>query len=116
MKRSTASLAFTAAVPLALAGFSARAADPYADGWVAHAQGQQLNICFEHSDLPATGQIVQLLRTHYVTMGKDPLRETFVAIGHARIEEATAPTCATAALIDGHAEHGDHARAQAGPA
>lgn len=97
--------AMLAALPLTAAG-----ADGYRDGWVSAVRGPGLEICYPHGPAPAPAQTVELLRPQIVAMGKS-LRQAYAPAGRAKVEAAAGGSCVSAALLDGEARRGDHARA-----
>ena len=108
----TATLLLPASLLLAAAASSASAhdVDPYHDGWVAHVNDHQLEICYRTTP-PGVGQNVQILHTSFIVPNKGPLREQFTPGGTARITSAAAETgCVTAELTEGSAKRSDHAR------
>jgi hypothetical protein len=96
-------------VAVATSSATAHDADPYHDGWVAHVNDHQLEICYQDTP-PTVGQTVQILRTSYVTVNKGPVRQQFRRSGAARIAASASSGCVSAELIDGSAERSDHAR------
>ena len=107
----TATFLLPASLLLAAAASSANAhdVDPYHDGWVAHVNDHQLEICYQDAP-PAIGQTVQILRTSYITVNKGPVRQQFRRSGAARIATSASTGCVSAELIDGTAERTDHVR------
>ena len=103
---------FLSAAGLFLASSSyANDIDPYHDGWISHANDQQLEICYPHAPPPKVGESVQILRTSYITANKGPVRQQFQRSGTARITTAASIGCVSAELIDGSAKRSDHVRA-----
>jgi hypothetical protein len=70
-------------------------------GRLVRVDGASLEICFKHTEPPAVGQLVQLLRMHYETPNKGPIRQMFTPDGHARIVSVATPPCVMATLLDG---------------
>ena len=93
-----------------MSAVNAHEVDPLNDGWIAHVNGNQLEICFRAAP-PSAGQTVQILRTSFITPNKGPVRQQFTPGGTARVS-ATRSTegCLTAELVDGAAMRSDHAR------
>ena len=88
----------------------AREVDPQNDGWIAHANGNQLEICYRAAP-PTAGQTLQILRSSFITPNKGPVREQFSPGGTARVSAAlTSEGCLVAELVNGTAMRSDHAR------
>lgn len=101
---------FTAiAATLIASAAAAHDVDPHMDGWVSHVRDRQLEICYQHVP-PGVGDLVNILRTQYVTPNKGPIRQQYLHSGTARITQAAQSGCVSAELVDGSAVRSDHAR------
>ena len=108
----TTTLLLPAFLLLAAAASSANAhdVDPYHDGWVAHVNDHQLEICYRHAPPPAVGDTVQILRPSYINVKQGPVLMRFARSGTARVTAAASDDCVSAELLNGSAERSDHAR------
>ena len=90
--------------------------DPYHDGWIAHVNDHQLEICYRHAPPPAVGDTVQILRPSYINVKQGPVMQRFTRSGTARVTAAAASGCVSAELLNGSAERADHTREASGGA
>ena len=91
-------------------GTIAHANNTYADGWIGHVNGRQLDICYRVTPLPAVGTRLQVMRVAYVIPSKGVPIEHFAASGQATVTSITDAHCVRAELIQGTARWSDHTR------
>lgn len=91
-------------------GTIAHATNAYADGWIGHVNGRQLDICYRVTPLPAVGTRLQVMRVAYVIPSKGVPLEHFAASGQATVTSIMGAHCVRAELIQGTAQWADHTR------